>query len=226
VNQLLLPPPDRVVLSISDIGIPIVLHFLATTARVLAGFAGAVVLGSAVGLSMQYSRACFAVMDGIVETSRPVPPVALAPFFILIFGFSETGRFLLVVLGAALVIVVTVVEATERVPSAVIRLGLTSGLSRRELFSYVVIPAAISEAKAGFRIALALSITLVIVSEFLGSRYGLGYLINVSKVTLTTPTILLCIILLGFMGFLLDCALRLLFDYATRWNYSSREVLR
>jgi ABC-type nitrate/sulfonate/bicarbonate transport system permease component len=54
--------------------------------------------------------------------------------------------------------------------------------------------------RVGFRIALAAAITLVIVAEFMGATYGLGYLISVSKVTLTTPTILLSTFLLGWLG--------------------------
>ena len=46
------------------------------------------------------------------------------------------------------------------------------------------------EMRGGFRIALAAAITLVVVSEFMGASFGLGYLISVSKVTLTIPTIL------------------------------------
>jgi ABC-type nitrate/sulfonate/bicarbonate transport system permease component len=120
VNPLVLPPPSRVFLSVLDIGFPIVLHIGATTARIVLGFALATLLGCAVGLLMQYSRVCFSLIDGLIETSRPVPPVALVPFFILIFGFSETGRLLLVVIGASLIITVTVVEAIARVPPGLI----------------------------------------------------------------------------------------------------------
>jgi taurine transport system permease protein len=224
VNSLVLPTPDRVFLSISDIGAPLVSHIAATTARIVVGFLAAAITGSAIGIFMQYNRAAFALLDGLVETWRPIPPVALVPFFILIFGFSEIGRLILVVLGTALVIVVTVIEAIDRVPPAIVRFGLVASLSRREMFISIVIPASIPTAKAGFRIGLALAITLVVVSEFLGSQYGLGYLINVSKITLTTPTILLCVFLLGIIGFLLDLALRAVFGYFAKWEYSAREA--
>jgi NitT/TauT family transport system permease protein len=226
VNPLLLPPPDRVILAARDIGFPLAAHFVATLIRVIGGFLGAVLLGSTIGVLMQYNRCFYGVMDGLIETWRPVPAVALVPFFILIFGFSEAGRLLLVVLGTALVVVVTVVESLERVPPSLIRLGLIAGLPRSKIFRLILIPAAAPFARAGFRIALALSITLVVVSEFLGSRYGLGYLINVSKVTLTTSTMFLCIILLGLVGFILDFGLRKVFGAVSVWEYSSREAMR
>lgn len=226
INPLLLPPPDRVVLAARDIGLPLMAHVSATVLRVVGGYLAAVVLGSVIGIWMQYNHCFYGIMDGLIETWRPVPPVALVPFFILIFGFSEIGRLLLVALGTMLVIVVTVVESFERVSPSLVRLGLVSGLTRPAIFRLILIPAAIPFARAGFRIALALSVTLVVVSEFLGSRYGLGYLINVSKVTLTTSTMFLCIILLGVIGYILDFALRKIFAAVSEWEYSSREVIR
>jgi ABC-type nitrate/sulfonate/bicarbonate transport system permease component len=114
--------------------------------------------------------------------------------------------------------VVDTVEAIERVPASLIRLGLISKISRPSLFRKIIIPSAWPEMRGGFRIALALAFTLVIVSEFMGATYGLGYLINVSKVTLTTPTILLSIIILGCLGWFFDKALRLLFDKTCFWE--------
>jgi NitT/TauT family transport system permease protein len=226
VNQLVLPTPYRVVLAIGDIG-PLVLlaHLAATSIRVIVGYLGAVVIGSALGILMQYYRLFYLFADNVIQTWRPVPPVALIPFFILIFGFSEVGRFVIVVLGTTLVVIVTVVEALDRVQPSLIRLGLVVGLSKSQLFRRILIPAAAPHTKAGFRIAVALSVTLVVVSEFLGARYGLGYLINVSKVTLTTPTIFLCVILLGLIGYFTDLATRAILDYVCKWEYSSREAL-
>lgn len=226
VDPLLLPPPDRVVLAIADIGPVLLDHLLSTVARVVAGFTIAVVLGSVIGISMQANRIAYGILDGLIETWRPVPPVALVPFFILAFGFSEGGRLALVVLGTMLIVIVTVIEALDRVPPALIQFGLVAGLSRRDLFWRLLIPAAVPNTRAGLRVALAACITIVIASEFLGARYGLGYLISVSKVTLTTATIFLCVILLGAVGFLLDAALRASISYMTRWEYSSRETFR
>jgi ABC-type nitrate/sulfonate/bicarbonate transport system permease component len=226
VNALVLPPPDRVLLAVFDIGPALFLHFVATLTRVIVGFFGSLIVGITIGVLMQYYRRLYELGDGIIETWRPVPPVALVPFFILIFGFSETGRFLIVVLGTTLVVIVTVIEALDRVPPALIRLGLVVGLSKPQLFRRILLPAAAPFTKAGFRIALALAITLVVVSEFLGAQYGLGYLINVSKVTLTTPTIFLCVILLGVIGFVADFALRAGLNQISKWEFTSREAVR
>lgn len=224
VDPVLLPTPVRVLEAVGDIGPNLALHVAATVVRVMAGFLICVVIGSVLGVWMQRNRVAYAILDGLIETWRPVPPVALLPFFLLIFGFSETGRMALIALGGTLVTTVTVVEALHKTPVPLVRLGLVLGLTRRQMFRLILIPAAIPRLAAGFRIALALVFSLVIVSEFLGAPFGLGYLISVAKVTLTTPTMLLCIIILGLIGFASDTALRATLTYLTRWEPTAREA--
>jgi NitT/TauT family transport system permease protein len=226
VDPLLLPPPHRIIVAVTDIGPTLFAHFFSTVARVAVGFLLAVVFGSIIGVWMQKNWAAYGVLDGLIETWRPVPPVALIPFFILIFGFAESGRLTLVVLGSMLIVIVTVVEALDRVSLTLVQFGLVSGLTKNELFQKILIPAALPHVRAGLRVALAACITIVVASEFLGARYGLGYLISVAKVTLTTPTIFLCIILLGLVGSTFDAGLRSAIDRLTRWEHSSREAMR
>lgn len=226
VNPLLLPSPLRVLGAVRDISFDVFWHIAATLLRVVCGFAIGALMGVLLGTAMQYSRRAYVFWDGIVETARPVPPVALVPFFILLFGFSEFGKILLVVMGTGLIVTVATVESIERVPNVVIRWGLVLGLSRRNLFRQIVLPAAIPELRSGFRIALAAAITLVVVSEFMGSTYGLGYLISVSKVTLTTPTLLLSILVLGWMSWAADRLLRYMFDKASAWDVRAKGAVR
>ncbi len=225
VSPLLLPSPLRVLMAVKDIGIDLLGHLVATSIRIIAGYSLGVLIGVITGVLMQYNRRVFLLVDGIVETSRPVPPVALVPFFILWFGFTEFGKILLVTSGTALIITITIVEAFERVPASLIRWGLVVGLSRRELFRLIILPAAIPEMRAGFRIALGVAITLVVVSEFMGATYGMGYLINVSKVTLSTASILLGIILIGWMSWAFDKFLRYFFSKKCAWDIRAKGAM-
>ncbi len=226
VNPLLLPSPLRVLQAVGDVGIDLIYHVLATIARVIVGLLLGAVTGIVVGVVMQYSKKMYVILDGLIETFRPIPPVALVPFFILVFGFAEIGKLLLVMLGVSLLMVVTTIEAINRVPTGILRWGLVSGLPRISLFLKVLIPAAWPEMRGGSRISLALAITLVIVSEYMGARYGLGYLINVSKITLTTPTILLSIIIVGWVGWTLDRLIRLIFDKTCAWDIRAQGAIR
>jgi ABC-type nitrate/sulfonate/bicarbonate transport system permease component len=225
VNSLLLPSPWRVILAARDIGPRLFAHFFATAARIVAGLTLGTALGVSLGVGMQFSKRVFVVLDGIVETTRPVPPVAVVPFFILVFGFAEVGKLLLVTLGTSLVLTVATVEAIERVPTTIMRWGLVSGLSRAGLFRNVILRAAMPELRSGLRIALATAVALVVVSEFMGAKYGMGYLISSAKVTLGTPAMIVSIILLGWLSWGLDRLLRWRFDKWCSWDVRARGAI-
>lgn len=174
---------------------------------------------------MQLNRTAFIILDPIVQPSRAIPPVALLPFFILVFGFSEIGRIVLIALGTSLVVCVGTIEAINRVQPSIVKLGLILGLPRTRLYWRVIIPASLPELRGTLRIALALAITLVIVAEFLGVHRGLGYLINLSRVTLSTHTIVLSVILIGTLSWSLDRLIVVVFRIVFQWDRrSEREV--
>lgn len=213
----LVPGPVATVKTALALGMPLVTHFAATSLRVLVGFTVGTLLGTAAGFLLCYFRRAYLILDGVVESMRPVPPVALVPFFLLIFGFSEFGRFLLAGLGVTLVLLVAVIEAVRETPPHLVEALLTLGASKSRVYQSVVVPYTLSRLLGPTRVALALSVALVVVSEFMGVQHGLGYLINVAKVTFTLPTILLSAALLGILSGGLDVLLLMAFRALTLW---------
>ncbi len=225
IKPLYFPKPQAVFSSILDLKGTLVFHILATLTRVIIGYVLGVLVGLFLGLAMSYNKYMFASLNTIIESWRPVPPVALVPFFILWFGFSNTGKIVLVLFGVALIIVVNTIEAVKNVNPIYVQAAYSLGAAKRKVFFSVIFPAIIPELRSGLRIALALSVSLVIVSEFLGASIGIGYLINISKITFNTNTILLSALILGLISWLLDFILRKILDRATLWKETSSEAL-
>ncbi len=227
VKSLYLPSPVQVIGAFHDVGLfPLVKHTLATIFRVIIGFSSGSLLGIFLGLLMSYSSIAENLLYNIIESWRPVPPVALIPFFILWFGFSEFGKILLVAIGCALIMVVNTYEAVLNVRPIYKRAAYSLGANELGVFKTVVIHAIIPELKSGLRISLASSISLVIISEFMGADYGLGYLINISKITFSTQTIFLGIIIIGFISWFLDFILTRTIDRLTLWQEKSKEAIK
>jgi ABC-type nitrate/sulfonate/bicarbonate transport system permease component len=117
---------------------------------------------------------------------------------------------LLGVLAVALVVVVGTIEGLRKVDWNLVRLGLVLGFRRLSMFRRIMFPALIPHLVGPIRVALAVAVSVVVASEFMGAQYGLGYLINVSRFNLATPTILLCIALLGVIGGVYDWLIRVI----------------
>jgi ABC-type nitrate/sulfonate/bicarbonate transport system permease component len=221
VSPLLLPPPHAIFVKAIELRELLLWHIAATYGRIVVCFCSGLLLGLGVGMMMQYSARAYVLLDSLIESWRPVPVIALIPFTILLFGFSEAGKIVIGSLGVALIIVVAVVEAIARTPRPILLLGVTARLARWEIFSSLIMPHLVPQLKAGARVALAVAATLVIAAEFMGATYGLGYLINTARVTLSTATIFLCILILGAVSGILDMLLRRVFGRLGWWEVTT-----
>ena len=223
-SSLIVPHPTAVWRAAENIGWTVWLHAAATFLRTVVGFVVGSTLGVAVGCLVQFSPAFRSVVEPFLDASRPVPALALLPFFILIFGFSELGRFVLIILSVAVFVAIATIEAMAKVPEAWVRFARVSGLPRREVFASILLPGSAPWLVGPMRLALATAFTLAIASEFMGAQYGLGYLINTARVNLATQTIWLAVLILGLICQAADIALVSTFKAATRWYQSSDNV--
>jgi ABC-type nitrate/sulfonate/bicarbonate transport system permease component len=218
ISELDFPSPVMVVKSVFRISPGLIAtHILVTSARMITGWAVGVALGVGMGLAMSYSRTIFKLFDPLIESFRPVPVIAVIPFFILWFGIRWQGKFLMIALGCFMIMVVSTVEAVRNVRPIYIRAAQSLGADKRKLFKTVVFPAIQPELVSGLRISAALAWTLVVASEFMGAQTGLGYMIMNARRTLNTDVIFLGCILFGLLSTVLDQALRRGTNYVTRW---------
>jgi ABC-type nitrate/sulfonate/bicarbonate transport system permease component len=190
----------------------------ATLLRVVIGFTLGVALGMGLGLLMSYSKKAQYFFDPLIESMRPVPVVAMIPFFLMWFGIGEMGKLLLITLGVFAIIVVSTVEAVRNVPEIFMKASHSLGASKAQRFRTIIIPAIIPELVGPLRVAAALSFTLVVAAEFMGAQAGLGYRILEARRLFNTDVILLGITIIGILSAIADAAIRNFTAYLTRWS--------
>ena len=222
VRPIKFPSPRMVVdagIRLSDL---IFFDVLMTLARVGLGFCAGTILGVGLGLAMSYNKKVLYFFDPLVESMRPVPVIAMIPFFLMWFGIDEMGKFLLITLGVFAILVVSTVEAVRNVPSKYILAAHTLGASKAQRFRTIIIPAIIPELIGPLRVATALSFTLVVAAEFMGAQAGIGYRILEARRMFNTDVILLGVVVIGVMAGLADMLIRRGTTHITRWSERSR----
>ena len=219
IRPLMFPSPSMVVDSLLTLSPETVFrHVYMTTYRMLVGWSLGVALGICVGLAMSYSRVLRSILDPLIESFRPVPVIALLPFFILWFGIDEVGKIVMILLGTFMIMVVNTYEAVINVNPIYIRAAESLGADKLSIYRTIVVPAILPSLAAGLRISSALSFTLVVASEFMGAQSGLGYMIMSARRTLSTETILLGCLIFGIVSTVIDFAIRKAINYLTRWS--------
>jgi ABC-type nitrate/sulfonate/bicarbonate transport system permease component len=218
ISAIKFPPPSQVFAAIDVLGIKIGTDILATLARVLFGLIVGTILGSFAGALIVFSRRIGEFLHPLIESARPVPIIAMIPFFLMWFGIEEPGKLILVTLGVFMLIVVNVVESIKNVPRIYIDAARTLGASKTQIQRKIILPSIIPNMIGPLRVAVALTFTLVVAAEFMGAQSGIGYRILEARRLFNPQVILLGIIQLGILAAFMDALLQKTMSRLTRWT--------
>src|ERR1700722_3736930 len=191
---------------------------LASMSRVLQGFAIAAVLGVGLGMAVGRSRLLENLIDPMLELLRPIPPLAFLPMMVLWFGIGEASKIAFIAYAAFFPIFTTTLEGIKYVDPLLLRAASSLGASQRDLFRFVVLPAAMPGIITGLRVGFGLSFFVIVSAEFIAADSGLGYLINDARTFFLVSQMLLGAAVIGLIGFIFNRLLRLLEARLLRWR--------
>jgi NitT/TauT family transport system permease protein len=197
---------------------------LFTAQQMLLGFVAAVVLGVAIALVIAFSPTMQDVVYPLLVFFQIVPKIAVAPLFIIWFGYGLIPKVMLVFLLSFFPVVVSAIAAFRSVDPDIIDLTRTTGASRWRIFFKVELPHGLPMLFSGFKVAAALSATAAVVAEFVASDRGLGYLLLEYNGNFNTSMIFATIVVLSVMGLLLYAAVELVERWAIPWHVSQRRT--
>ena len=189
-----------------------------STLRALAGFVVGGSIGFAFGLANGVSSLSRGVTDTTLQMIRNIPHLALIPLVILWFGIDEEAKLFLVALGVFFPIYVNTLLGIQGVDPQLVEMGRTYGMSRRQLFSRVILPGALPSIFTGLRYALGIMWLTLIVAETIASSSGLGYMAMQAREFLLIDVVVLSILIYALLGKLADTLARLLERGFLQWH--------
>jgi ABC-type nitrate/sulfonate/bicarbonate transport system permease component len=223
-NPILIPSPEEVV----GVGIDMVRsgellgHLRASLSRVVQGFLLAAALGVVWGVAVSRSRILSSLVEPIVEMFRPIPSLAFLPIFVLWFGIGEFAKIVFIMYATFFPIFTATALGVRQIDPVLVRAAATLGASKRNIFRYVVLPAASPSIIAGLRIGFGMSFFVIVAAEFIAADSGLGFLINDSRTFFNVPRMLLGAMVIGLIGFCFNIVLRRVERTVLRWQPSAQ----
>jgi ABC-type nitrate/sulfonate/bicarbonate transport system permease component len=218
VSDRYLPAPLDVIRAVREIDPNVFVHLLFTASRLVFGFLLGTAAGISLGVAVYNSRVFARLISPTLDSMRSIPAIAIVPFFILWFGFSEEGRILMVVMGIAFNIAIATYQALSDMPEKHRILFKSFGISPRVLTREYVIPRLMETLLPTVRFSLSTAMGVVIASELLGSQVGLGYLMQTARSTFSMHVIFLATILLGLLNAFVDLVLTGLWNRSVYWR--------
>ncbi len=177
---------------------------LASLWRTGAGLALAIVIGAVLGFAMAFWRGAETALSPVVELFYPLPKSALIPVTALWLGFGDGSKILLICMGCMLPVTLGAFNGALSADRTLLWSARSLGASRLRSMWDVVLPSAVPELLNGVRTALALSFVLLVSSELIVSREGLGYLIGFLGANGTYESMFAVVLTVALIGFLAD----------------------
>lgn len=190
---------------------------LASTERVLIGFAVGTICGLILGVLVGAWKSWHAYFDPLLQGLRPIPVTAWLPLAVIWFGISEKPAIFLVAIGAFFPVYINTVHGVSHVSELYYRAGQMLGVNRRRMLFRIVLPAASPVIAAGMRIGLGFAWMVVIVAEMLAVKSGLGYVLWDSYYFANIDLVIAAMASIGLLGFLSDRILTFLLRPRLRW---------
>ena len=190
----------------------------ASLLRALSGFLISVVLIVPLGLAVGWYARLGNLLNQFIEICRNTAPLALLPVFILLLGIGELSKITMVVYSCAWPLLLNTIAAVKQVDPLLIKSARTMGATPQQLFRKVILPASLPTIFVGIRLASASAMLVLVASEMVGAKAGLGYLIINSQYSFLIPQMYFGILGITVIGLTFNAILQALEQRFMRWK--------
>lgn len=220
VSAVFLPTPERTVAAFVDMVVnqDFYLDFTTSLDIVVQGFLYGTVLGILLGvgagMSVTLERALGPTLNGI----RHIPPIAWLPLVVLWLGIGPLAKTIIITKVVFFPVFLNTLQGIRGVQKDHIELAKVLTLTRWQMARRVIIPGALPSILVGVRYGASLAWATIVIAEGLSGLKGVGYLIFRAQALLLTDQLLVCMVVIGTVGYLIDRGMRRFERYVLRWK--------
>ncbi|MEK4030419.1 ABC transporter permease [Pseudobacillus sp. FSL P4-0506] len=222
VNMLfILPPPTGILSKLWELREPLFIeHLPITLVIILIGLTISILLGAGMAVWMSVSPAAEKVIYPLIISSQMIPIIALAPIFVLWFGYSIWSKVVVTVLITFFPITVNTYDGLQSASKELKELMMTMGAGKKEIFTKLVVPSALPHFYSGLKVAVTLSVIGAAIGEWLGAQAGLGYFSRRMMTQFDGAAVFAPIVLLSAIGIVLFVIVKFIEQKSLKWRKS------
>ncbi|MFC4013080.1 ABC transporter permease [Nonomuraea purpurea] len=214
-------PPGTLFLTDAAIG-----DILPSLGRMAAGYAGGALTGVLLGLALGLSARVYDYLDGVLQFLRAIPPPALITVFVVVFGFGLRMQLAFIMFSIVWPVLLNTADGARSVEPLHLQTCQVFRLSRGERLMKVILPSALPKVFAGLRLALSLSLIVMVFSELLpGTTNGIGFQLTYAYSTFDLPAMWAGIVLLGVLGYLLNELFLVVERRVLAWHHAAQQLV-
>ncbi|QRG04887.1 ABC transporter permease [Xanthobacter dioxanivorans] len=222
IPPYLIPAPSLVVEQVVAQWPLLLRESLPTLYATLGGFLLSALFGIPVALLIASSRTIESYLYPILVFSQSVPKIAVAPLFVVWFGFGIVPKIIAAFLLGFFPVVVATVLALKSIDAEMIDLARSMRAGPVRTFLRIRLPHALPGIFGGLKVSITLAVVGAVVGEFVGSNSGIGYVLQIANGNFDLPLMFAALFVLSMMGVILFTALDLLEHLLIPWHASRR----
>ena len=218
LDPIVLPPPSRVIGSLWDAREVAAGHLVPTLAEALVGCAVSVVLATLTAIALDRWGPIRRAVEPLLVTSQTIPIVAIAPLFVIWFGFGFLPKVVIVVLVTFFPVTVALLDGFGRVDPEATTLLRSYGATARQTFRLLRWPSALPFLFTGLRISVVYAVIGAIFGEYVGATNGLGIWMKLSQNSFRTDLVFAAILLSAIISLALYLAVGVAERVVVPWS--------
>jgi len=186
--------------------------------RIAAGFLLGAVPGVALGLAMGLFWPVRVFVMPVAAAIYAVPKIAILPLVIIAFGIGEFSKIFVVAISIFFLVVLNTMSGVLTIDRLYPDVARNFGANGLQVFLTVALPGALPAIFTGLRLALGFSLIVIVGTEFLAAKEGVGHLIWQSYQTFAIKKMYVGLVVTGLMGWGMTLLLDLIERRALPWN--------
>jgi len=219
LNPLFFPPPSQVAQTwwrlirsgtlLTDTRVSLV--------RVLFGFALGAVPAVALGMAMGLWQPLRSALLPTLVALYPIPRIAILPLVLVLFGLGESSKLFMVAFSVFFLLLLETVAGVQRIDPVLLDVARSVRVSRWRLYRSVAWPGSLPAIATGARLGMGFALIVIVGTEFVAARNGLGARIWLAYQVLDMQTLYAGLVTTVLLGWALDALLSLATRLAIPW---------
>ncbi len=186
--------------------------------RVIKGFLVSGITGIILGAMMGMSKKINALLLPTITAIRQIPVIAWIPLIILWVGIGEGSKVVIIVIAASFPVLVNTLSGFTSTPAGYIEVARLYNLNRWQTFIKVYLPHALPQMLVGLKLGLSVSWMALVASELIAASSGIGYRMNDARSLMRSDKVIVCMVVIGLTGIIMDKVISLIFEAVTPWE--------
>lgn len=218
-KAFILPSPIQIFVRFWELKEVLLLkHLPATLLTILIGLVISIIAGTIIAVWMSSSPRIRKALYPILIASQMIPIIALAPIFVIWFGYTIWSKVTVTVLITFFPITVNTFDGLSSGKKEMTELLLTMGATKKDIFFNYSVPTALPHFFSGLKVAVTLSVIGAAIGEWLGAQAGLGYFSRRMMTQFDGAAVFAPIVVLSAVGVCLFISVTIIEKRMLKWR--------